>query len=74
MTKKFVSFGLLLKRERIKYRMTQRAFAEKLKVPYSSYKNWEMGLNLPSFERVDMLSKKLGNPALGSTYENLKMR
>lgn len=74
MTKKFVSFGLLLKRERIKYRMTQRAFAAELNVPYSSYKNWEMGLNLPSFERVDMLSKKLGNSALGSTYENLKMR
>lgn len=52
-----------LKRIRMsEFMMTAREFAAKLETEYTTYKNWEYGVNQPTLEKALQISSKLNRP------------
>lgn len=60
-------FSLTLKKIRIELKLTQQAFAEMLSIPIGTYRCWETGRVLPSFENIEKIIEELDKIDVGTS-------
>ncbi|RHB60405.1 helix-turn-helix domain-containing protein [Hungatella hathewayi] len=56
----YIQIGTRIKRLRLEKRLSQKAMAEKLRIPYSTYSNYENNNREPNYETIKNIAEVLG--------------